>query len=492
MRLKNPFLYNLIAVRLFFIFLVFSFFSFGGLNLFAEEKNADAPKNYNLIVLCLDSLRADHLGCYGYPRNTTPHIDSLARSGILFEWAISQSSFTLPSIASFFTSEYAHEHHVDTVEKRLAADKVTLAEICRQHGYKTAAFIHNAVLLDPKYGLNKGFDAYEFGYNEKNRAPSFEITMPQAVEWISKNKADNFFVFLHANDIHEPYHCPDENFFDPSYKGLLDNEHLGWSRQFNTNNLNRSKREKKHIIAHYDAGIRYADTFIPRLRQVLKQLDLADKTILVIFSDHGEILGEQGERFCHGWGVSDVELRVPLIIVHPALYKKGLRIKHQIQLIDIMPTLLDFLGLRVNNVKMSGKSLLPLIEGRAEKDFNKYVYAQCFKGESEKDVTFGGQKVFNSEMMVRTSRWKLIYSVWQSQADIRAITPREVMLDNGVLTQWPLDQPAYRLYDLGKDPREENNLIEQAPLKIRLELLGELASRFHEKHSRTVGDDSAP
>jgi len=230
------------------------------------EKGASA---YNVIAVCLDTLRADHLGCYGYFRDTSPFIDSLSKEGILFEQAFAQSNFTLPSIASLFTSRYVHSHKADRIERRLAAGEITLAGVLKGNGYKTAAFIYNAPQLNPIYGLNQGFETYLFG-EERDRRPSIEKTLPQALEWINRNKNQPFFVFLHANDIHEPYNCPDENFFDPGYKGRLDKERFASDGIFSKEKLSAlTPVELEHIKAHYDAGIRYADGFIG---QLLRQL----------------------------------------------------------------------------------------------------------------------------------------------------------------------------------------------------------------------------
>lgn len=432
--------------------------------------NADAHK-YNIIIICLDTLRADHLGCYGYSRNTAPNIDQLAREGILFEWAIAQSNFTLPSHASLFTSKYVHNHKadvdIDIISNRLADKEITLAEVLRGCGYKTAAFIYNAPHLNPILGLNQGFDNYFFG-EENDRRPSFEKTLPAALKWIGRHKDSKFFVFLHSNDIHEPYHSIYENFFDQSYKGRLDNEYFasGSGASFMENNLRRTPREIKHIIAHYDGGIKYADSFITELMKKLEDWALLNKTIIILLSDHGEILADRGMKFCHGFSLYDEEVHVPLIIMHPQM-KKGLRINKQVQLIDIMPTVLDFLNISRNNLKLEGKSLLNLIEGKEESnDFNKYVYAECISGESTKEV-------INHRTMVRTTSWKFICSVWEDKKDRQKILPKTIKLHNNATISLP-ETDSFELYNLKKDPREKNNSINQEYKKIEEELLNKL------------------
>lgn len=435
-------------------------------------KSMSVPgKSYNIIIICLDTLRADHLHCYGYSRKTSPNIDRLAAKGVLFEWAISQSSFTLPSHVSLLTSEYVHTHKVDRIERRLGEEKITLAQILRQNGYKTAAFIYNAPQLAPAFGFNKGFDVYNFGEDEKDRTLSFKVTVPEALKWIEEHQRDQFFVFLHSNDIHEPYHSIYENFFDPTYEGRLDNEYMASGTSFHQNNLTRTPREIRHIIAHYDGGIKYADTFIGEFMSQLRRWGLLDNTILILLSDHGEILMDRGMQSCHGFSVYDEEVHVPLIVAHPGLRQKGRRINNQVQLIDIMPTILDFLNIKGEHIGMEGRSLAPLINGGNEKDFDKYAYAECLKGESERE---GAE---NRQVMVRTSSWKLIASTWKISEDLKKSLPGNIQLHNYAIISLPA-QDGYELYDLEKDPKEAANLINQVNKGIKSKLLSKLVSAF--------------
>jgi arylsulfatase A-like enzyme len=428
--------------------------------------------NYNIILVCLDTLRADHLGCYGYFRDTSPNIDKLAKDGILFEWAFAQSSFTLPSHASLFTSKYVHSHKADRIERRLSEEDITLAEVLKSNGYKTAAFIYNAVQFNPLYGINQGFEIYDYG-GEKDKRPSFEKTLPAALKWIEQYRDAKFFVFLHSNDIHEPYHSPLENFFDPHYKGRLDSEYLGFANPFfSENNLTRTPDEIKHIIAHYDGGIKYADSFVGRFMKQLKDWDLLDKTIIILISDHGEILADRGMRFCHGFSLHDEEVRVPLIIRHPQL-KKGIRIDKLVQLVDVMPTILDFLGIEKGIPEMEGRSLVNVIEGKGNPD--EYVYAECISGESQKEGAI------NLQRMVRTSSWKLISSIWiVVKKGINKSQPKTIKMPNGAIISFP-GKDEYELYDLKKDPKEMGNLINQEDKKIKEienELLNKLLTFF--------------
>lgn len=428
----------------------------------AERKQA---LSYNVIAVCLDTLRADHVGCYGYSRDTTPFIDSFAKMGIMFEQAFAQSSFTLPSLASLFTSRYVHDHKADRIERRLAEGAVTLAGVLKNNGYKTAAFIYNAPQLNPIYGLNQGFDTYVFG-EETDRRPSFERTLPQALQWIELHKNGTFFVFLHSNDIHEPYNSPSEDFFDQGYQGRLDNQRFSSDGLFSKDIAALTPRELKHIVAHYDGGIRYTDGFIGKLLQQLRQWNLLDKTIIILFSDHGEILADRGIRFCHGFSLHDEEVRVPLIIAHPGM-GKGVRIQSQVQLIDVMPTVFDFLGIDKDAVKMEGKSLVDLIMGVQKGELNPYVYAECISGESERE------EVINFQTMVRSYQWKFISSVWRKKPGMKGIAPKTIILHNFAAISLPA-KDGFELYELKKDYGERHNLTGRGKRKIERELLKRL------------------
>ncbi|MFA5005164.1 MAG: sulfatase [Candidatus Omnitrophota bacterium] len=424
-------------------------------------------KRPNLILICLDALRADHLGCYGYSRDTTPNIDRLASEGVVFEKAFSQSSFTLPSIASLFTSKYVSSHKADRIERRLADSQITLAEVLKASGYNTAAFIYNATQFDPVFGLNQGFNTYSIG-EESDRKPSFAKTLPACLDWLKANRQKPFFIFLHSNDIHEPYHSVYENFFDPAYRGRLDNEYMASGTPFHKNNLKRTPREVEHIIAHYDGGIKYADTFIGKLIKQLEEWGLLEKTAIIIFSDHGEILSDRGKQFCHGFSVHDEEAHVPLIISGPQV--KALRVSCQVQLIDVMPTILDLLRINRKNLKLEGRSLAPLLRPGVKNCPHNYVYAECIKGESQEEG------FIDREVMVRSASWKLIGSFWRFNKPL-AKYPKSVQLHNYSIISTD-GKDGFELYYLENDPKEARNLYYDGPSKIKAELLDKLVSNF--------------
>lgn len=455
---------------LYVLIILFLALNFCCLKAYSYPLDDKAEKDLNVIIICLDTLRADHVGCYGYSKATTPNIDKLSKKGIIFEWAITQANATLPSHASLFTSKYMHSHKVDNPKKRLSEDQTTLAQVLGRNGYKTAAFICNANLLSPRYGLNKGFGTYFFK-EEEDRALSFEKTMPAALEWIKQYQNNKFFIFLHSNDIHQPYHSIYENFFDPYYKGRLDHEYLEENNVlFKENNLVRIPREIKHIIAHYDGGIRYADSFIPKLMQKLTDWALLDKTIIILLSDHGEMLADRSKRFCHNFSLHDEEVHVPLIILHPAI-KKNIRIKKQVQLIDIMPTIFDFLDITKDIPAMEGRSLVNLIEGK-NSDFDKYAYAECFNRETPSGV------LIKYHAMVRTSLRKLIVSMWKGDETGYEMLSKTINPHSQDIIFIP-EEDKCELYDLQKDPKEKKNIIGQKDKKEEEELLNRLLNSYN-------------
>lgn len=446
-----------------------------------------ASVDYNVVIICLDTLRADHLSCYGYSRETTPNIDRLmAAQGILFEWAISQSNLSQYSHAALFTSEYVFKHkhnfvHITDRGRRFSVnDEITLAEVLRDNGYKTAAFIYNQPHLSPEYGLNKGFDKYNFGIDTKRPKVSFKKTVPQALSWIKKHRKNKFFVFLHSFDIHSPFCSPYEHFFDPHYKEPSNIEFRSSTQDhsFCRHHPVVEMLTQEHIIAHYDGGIKYADVFVGKFLRQLKHWGLLDRTIVILLSDHGETMGEHGNvPFYHGLTMYDEELHVPLIIMHPGLEYRGVRIASQVQLINVMPTVLDFLGIKRGQMKIDGRSLVDLIKGKTNGDFDKYAYAEsCMRDdETEKSVIY-------YPLMVRKSSYKLICSFWGIENDPQKGVSRDDVTKypfTRMLVDSDREQIAsYELYDLKGDPRERENLIGQGHNEIEAELLNQIISNF--------------
>jgi arylsulfatase A-like enzyme/Flp pilus assembly protein TadD len=286
------------------------------------------PEVRNVVLISIDTCRADHLSCYGYSRKTTPNIDAVAADGILFENVVSPVPLTLPAHTSMLTGTIPPYHGVhDNLGYRLGESNLVLAEILKGNGFTTGAVI-GAFILDSQFGLDQGFNYYNDEFEEK--IDGLMIAQRQGEEvsrfacnWLSKNKDGQFFLFLHYYDPHFPYEPPE------SFKST-------------------------YLFDEYSGEIAYTDHCISRVIEKLKELKLYDSTLLVITSDHGESLGEHCE-VTHGYFIYEGSIKVPLIFKLPG-GSKGQRFSDVVGLIDIMPTVLSILGIEVPE-EVQGKDL---------------------------------------------------------------------------------------------------------------------------------------
>ncbi|MCJ7424015.1 sulfatase, partial [Candidatus Bathyarchaeota archaeon] len=328
-----------------------------------------------IILISIDTLRADHLGCYGYQRDTSPHIDQLAYEGVLFKYGFSPCSFTLPSHASLFTSQYPHHHSVkfDNNFGKLNVDSdITLSEILRLNKYKTAAFVGSMVLRHESR-LDIGFDHYddEMTSHEQNREDQLirdgSETLNKAIQWIKDHLSDNFFIFLHFFDVHGPYlpplrfkHLFTEDMFQspkikltringyddlicaiPSYQ-LLD------PVKNDNGEIVSFEKDVSYYVTQYDACIRYTDFLIGELTRFLKNSEIYDDCFIILISDHGESFGENDIFFYHGLTVTPDQIRIPVIIKpsNQENYDPSIKeIGFPVSLVDIMPTILGHCGI---------------------------------------------------------------------------------------------------------------------------------------------------
>ncbi len=300
----------------------------------------------NLVVITVDTTRADRIGAYGYTDIKTPHIDGLAERGVLFETAITPVPLTLPSHTSIFTGQLPTHHGVrNNGTYRVPKELETLAEVLRRNDFRTGAVI-GAFVLDSKYGLDQGFDTYDDNLHGGKDGPMFmfderpgRMVTDQGLTWLEANHRDRFFLWLHYFDPHANYEPPPP--FDVLYEG-----------------------------APYDGEIAGVDAQIGRLVDRLRDLRRLDDTLIVLTSDHGESLGEHGEK-THSLLLYDATLRVPLIFSHPAL-PQGSRVGGQVGTIDIMPTALDLLEVEPPG-RFDGRSLTGFFDGTRPADGEMYV-----------------------------------------------------------------------------------------------------------------------
>ncbi|MBK7642585.1 MAG: sulfatase-like hydrolase/transferase [Planctomycetes bacterium] len=329
----------------------------------------------DIVLVTIDSLRPDHLGCYGYPAPTSYNIDTLAAAGVRCELALSTTSWTLPSHAALFTGLYDSTHGLVTNGLRLSPKLETLAECLKERGYRTAGFF-GGPYLHPAYGLAQGFDTWESCMSPATEelvvkgdlggeAAHEDVTGPRTVKAVERflEKSDNrpLFLFVHLFDVHYDYNPPREDVlpFDRDYTGDTNFSHLDSNPSIAKD---MPARDRQHLVALYDGEIHFTDR---NLAQILSNLS-AQRTdrgrLLVITGDHGEEFFEHGNKG-HQSSLYDELVRIPLIFNWPGHLQKDTLIRDQVRIIDIMPTLLAVAGVE-QPPRMQGRNLWPLLTGK--------------------------------------------------------------------------------------------------------------------------------
>ena len=348
----------------------------------------------NVVVITIDTLRADHVGCYGYKQIHTPNIDALAADGARFERAYAAVPVTLPSHTVMFTGTYPMLNGMhDFAANKLNATQPTLAAVLKEHGYATAAVVGSAV-LDSRFGLNRGFDFYydHFDFNRLQESNLEEMERPGnmvadvTLDWLARNYNKKFFLWMHLYDPHYPYHPPAP--YAAEYKDRP-----------------------------YDGEIAFADAQVGRLIRFLKSKGLYNNTLIVLSGDHGESLGEHGEK-THGFFIYNATLHVPFMIHLPGTAAPRV-VPELVSLADLMPTVLQTLKMETPS-QVQGRSLLPLIKAKPKDEVSRSMYAE----------TFLPRLHFN----------------W---SELRGVESAKYHF---------IDAPRPELYDLTKDPGETQNL----------------------------------
>jgi arylsulfatase A-like enzyme/Flp pilus assembly protein TadD len=327
----------------------------------------------NILLITLDTTRADHLGCYGYKPAKTSNLDRLAREGIRFARAYCPAPLTLPSHASIMTGLYPVTHGVRNNGHDLPSGIKTLAEILKGRGYSTAAFV-SAFSVDSRFGIDRGFDVYDDTFRSdspfktQNAERRAEETFAGFSRWMENNGKDRFFGWVHYYDPHLPYDPPSP-----------------YKEEFNRN--------------PYDGEIAYMDQFVGAVLERLKEKGILERTIVVVAGDHGEGLGEKVETG-HGIFLYEETLRVPLIFHNPEVFPRAQVIENQVRLIDVAPTILEIIGLKNEAAGMTGQSLVHWLRGKSREDLDSLV------------ETFYPRENFGwSELVGLVSgRWKYIQS----------------------------------------------------------------------------------
>jgi len=320
-----------------------------------EEPQQARP---NILFVVIDTLRGDHVGCYGYKRDTTPCLDQFAEQGARFEQMIAPSSWTLPSVMSLFTSLPPSLHRATNYQRKLTEDATTLAAELKKAGYQTFGVVANPT-ASAKFGFSKGFDVYDdytaalagdlnlFQDFEREASVHTVKTSPivnrVALNWLGakRDRQKPFFLLVLYFDAHADYMPPPpyDRMFDPDYAGTIDGRNMYSPEKARIS----APADRAHIQALYDGCIRYVDEHVGQLLKKLDDLDLAKSTCVLITSDHGEEFWDHG-KILHGHTLYDELVRVPFLVRWPGHIAPGLAVKAQVGGTSIMPTLLELAG----------------------------------------------------------------------------------------------------------------------------------------------------
>jgi arylsulfatase A-like enzyme len=469
----------------------------------------------NVIVVSMTNLRADHMGIYGYGRDTTPHLDQFGAQAILFKNAFSVASWTLPVAMSLFTSQYPLTHQVMTrtppdpafagvMKTSLPESSPTLVDLLHQYGYHSAS-MNSGMDYVPSRGLTNRFEHVRSFMFDAQRVwgeyGSYYNVIPAAIAWLQEHHKKKFFLHIQGYDVHCPFAYPFKNArFDGDYPGRLDDTQCYWTfekaapitvktakglrkvysvktsanelkkepvrseqwiKQQNRGIINDSgqglwrigPRDIEHMIALYDGEIYNSDQLLGQLLESVKRLGLMNNTIIIFLSEHGDMFGKHG-RFMRGGPLrgtfyEDV-LHVPLIIYHP--HVKARQINSLVSLVDIFPTILDFLGIAIPE-GLKGKSLMPTLEGNPIRD---RVFAGAVFTPEPNNTLFSYSTMVTS---VREEEWKLIQEI--------------LVRNSGVERYW-------ELYNLKNDPQELDNVALNFPEKLKT-LQGDLSRWLREE-----------
>jgi arylsulfatase len=395
---------------------------------------------HGLVLITIDTLRADRIGAYGWPRGTSPEIDALALESTLFETAVPTCSSTAPSLASLLTGSHRATHRVFGNGWVLPGEAETLAEILKARGYRTVARMANPG-IDASTGFAQGFDDFVIPADLERNGPGMLEGGPLVadVERVVQGLGrEPFFLWIHFMDTHGPYFPPREvrERFPPAdyrWPGDPDALPIG-AGNFGLGMIPRyqavdDETSPASYRARYDAEVRYADDHVGAIVRSLRARGLWDSTLFVLTADHGESLGEHDYYFAHGWYVSDDELRVPLLVHGPGI-PHGRRVRQTVSLVDVAPTALDFLGLD-RLPPMEGQTLRPLFEADGP---DRDTFAQTSYGEGLAALRAGPMKyVFKPSRAAGTR-------------------PTSDPPFGDASQEW--------LFDLASDPGEVTNLVE--------------------------------
>lgn len=395
----------------------------------------------NVVIVVIDTLRADHLPCYGYSRNTAPNICNFAKEGILFERAYAPAPHTRPSIISLFTSLYVHQHNHFKNNDYLQDQHTTMAEIFSSAGYNTYGFSANPT-ISSKFNHDQGF-------RDWNETQGNAWKVNKEVFPIIENYKEPFLSYIHYIDPHDPYSPPATapNFFARGYKENL--SHVG--HPFNITYFREDPDRLSHLIGLYDNEIRYVDFYVGKLFNKLKEQGIYNESIIILMSDHGEMFLEHG-LMRHINGVYDELIHIPLIVKIPG-YMENTSVSTPVQLIDILPTLLDSVGIPFENPKYrSGfysRTTIPAIIDMFD---------------SEVEYSFSGDSIlFMLDKKARPIISENLHFGSPNRQQGAIIDDYKIIKN--------LTDNSFILFNLKRDPNEQNNKYDSDPKAQELSVL---------------------
>lgn len=358
----------------------------------------------NVLLVSLDTVRADNLGHYGYPRATSPNLDRLSRKGVLCTNPVSQSPWTLPSHITVFTGLYPSSHGVESDGLRLPDSIKNLGELIDDLGYQSHGAVSSGY-VGKAYGFDKGFDSFEQisqpleEGTEKITASGLEFLRTS----VSENKQEPFFLFLHYLDAHTPYDPPaplDRIFDEINYQGEVTGWPKTWMKYFSLSRDFENPDDLQHLIDLYDGEIRRVDAGLGKILNELQKMKILDNTLVVIFSDHGEEFKEH-KGMDHGRTLYREQLHVPLLFSCPVLFKRKL-LPQVVQTMDILPTLASFLDFNPPD-NTQGVSLKPLIKPGFFKKFS-YQHDEVAFAETDRHKARKRARVTDEYKYILTSK----------------------------------------------------------------------------------------
>jgi arylsulfatase A-like enzyme len=424
----------------------------------AAAAAAPAPARPNLVVYLVDTLRSDHLGCYGYPRPTSPALDAFARRAVLFENGRAQASWTKPAVASVLTGLHPITHGAQQRPHRISQTVETLAERLRGAGYETALFTTNANVA-ARFGFDQGFETVRYLATARGRKRihvDSRAINARVFEWLERRAGDRpFFLFVHTLDPHDPYR-PEES-FRRRLAPEVDVERSCCARSNELARLTAAEALERAAGARqlYDAEIAQNDAAFGELLSELERRSLAEASAVLFTSDHGEEFLDHG-GWKHGWTLYEEMLRIPFVLALPGGAHGGRRLAGPADQVDVAPTLLALAGLPVPG-ELPGRNLLDDLDRSARALPARASFAWLERGEL-------------AWSSVARGSWKLVRfrGAW---------TP-------------PLGRRALELYDLAGDPAERSDLALRRPVP-QLWLDGALAETVA-RHRASAAAEETP